>query len=47
MLITFLLLFVWVMLPKNKKGFDDAANLPFEDEEKPSDAKADNGRTEK
>jgi cytochrome c oxidase cbb3-type subunit IV len=47
MLITFIILFAWVMLPKNKKGFDDAANLPFDDEEKPSDAKADNGRTEK
>ncbi len=47
MLITFIALFAWVLHPKNKKGFDDAANLPFDDEEKPSDAKADNGRMEK
>ncbi len=32
MLITFLLLFVWVLLPSNKKGFDDAANIPFEED---------------
>lgn len=32
MLITFIGLFVWVLLPKNKKGFDDAADLPFQDE---------------
>ncbi len=33
MLITFIGLFVWVLLPKNKKGFDDAADLPFQDED--------------
>jgi cytochrome c oxidase cbb3-type subunit 4 len=33
MLITFLALFVWVLLPGNKKGFDSAANLPFEEKE--------------
>jgi len=33
MLITFLVLFVWVLLPQNRKKFDDAANLPFQDEE--------------
>ncbi|EPJ44685.1 MAG: hypothetical protein OFPII_32990 [Osedax symbiont Rs1] len=32
MLITFLALFVWVLLPSNKKGFDSAANLPFEED---------------
>jgi len=32
MLITFFGLFVWVLLPSNKKGFDSAANLPFEED---------------
>jgi len=32
MLITFMALFVWVLLPSNKKSFDDAANLPFEED---------------
>ncbi len=32
MLITFLGLFVWVLLPGNKKGFDKAANIPFEED---------------
>jgi cytochrome c oxidase cbb3-type subunit 4 len=31
MLITFFGLFIWVLLPSNKKGFD-AANLPFEED---------------
>ncbi|MFC6673588.1 cbb3-type cytochrome oxidase subunit 3 [Marinobacterium aestuariivivens] len=47
MLITFIALFAWVLHPKNKKKFDDAANLPFEDEEKATGDKADNGRKEK
>ncbi|PSL14851.1 cytochrome c oxidase cbb3-type subunit 4 [Marinobacterium halophilum] len=34
MLITFIGLFAWVLLPGNKKGFDEASNLPFADEEK-------------
>lgn len=33
MIITFLGLFVWVLLPQNKKSFDAAAQLPFDDEE--------------
>ncbi|MCJ8338595.1 MAG: cbb3-type cytochrome c oxidase subunit 3 [Pseudomonadales bacterium] len=32
MLITFIGLFIWVLLPGNKKGFDNAANLPFEED---------------
>jgi cytochrome c oxidase cbb3-type subunit 4 len=32
MLITFLALFAWVLLPSNKKGFDEAANIPFEED---------------
>jgi len=32
MLITFFGLFIWVLLPSNKKGFDSAANLPFEED---------------
>ncbi|NVK00191.1 MAG: cbb3-type cytochrome c oxidase subunit 3 [Oceanospirillaceae bacterium] len=33
MLLTFIGLFVWVLNPRNKKRFDDAAELPFKDEE--------------
>ncbi|MCV6590880.1 MAG: cbb3-type cytochrome c oxidase subunit 3 [Marinobacterium sp.] len=33
MLITFLALFAWVLHPKNKKSYDDAANLPFAEDE--------------
>lgn len=33
MLVTFIALFAWVLHPKNRKKFDDAANLPFQDEE--------------
>jgi len=33
MLITFVLLFVWVLLPGNKKRFDEAAQAPFADED--------------
>ncbi|KAA0875816.1 cbb3-type cytochrome oxidase subunit 3 [Nitrincola tapanii] len=51
MLITFIGLFVWVLLPQNKKRFNDAAHLPFaDDEEKDSAAEAkqaNNGRDEK
>ncbi|MCD8513474.1 MAG: cbb3-type cytochrome c oxidase subunit 3 [Nitrincola sp.] len=52
MLITFICLFIWVLLPQNKKRFDDAANLPFADDEEEfteQDGKkrAHNGRDEK
>ncbi|WP_261844598.1 cbb3-type cytochrome oxidase subunit 3 [Aliamphritea ceti] len=33
MMITFLGLFIWVLLPGNTKGFREASNLPFADEE--------------
>ena len=33
MLVTFLALFIWVLNPKNRKRFDDAADLPFQDED--------------
>jgi len=33
MLLTFIGLFVWVLNPRNKRRFDDAAELPFKDEE--------------
>lgn len=33
MLVTFIGLFIWVLHPKNRKKFDDAANLPFQDNE--------------
>ncbi|MBR9868629.1 MAG: cbb3-type cytochrome c oxidase subunit 3 [Oceanospirillales bacterium] len=49
MLITFIGLFIWVLLPGNKKRFDEASQLPFADED---DAPAEtdttnNGRNEK
>ena len=52
MLITFIGLFIWVLLPQNKKRFDDAANLPFADEEEDEvqnndNERAHNGRDEK
>ncbi|WP_417580101.1 cbb3-type cytochrome oxidase subunit 3 [Nitrincola sp.] len=52
MLITFIGLFIWVLLPQNKKHFDDAANLPFADEDedevqKNDNERAHNGRDEK
>lgn len=47
MLITFLALFVWVAHPKNKKSFDDAANLPFADGDHTGKKAAENGRIEK
>lgn len=52
MLITFIGLFIWVLLPQNKKRFDDAANLPFADddeepEQKNGHERAHNGRDEK
>ncbi|WP_206052653.1 MULTISPECIES: cbb3-type cytochrome oxidase subunit 3 [Neptunomonas] len=33
MLITFIGLFIWVLLPGNKKRFDEAAQAPFADAE--------------
>lgn len=33
MMITFIGLFIWVLLPGNKKKYDNAANLPFADDE--------------
>jgi len=47
MLITFLALFAWVLHPKNKKSYDDAANLPFEEGDEPGKQMAENGRNEK
>ncbi|TVQ68300.1 MAG: cbb3-type cytochrome c oxidase subunit 3 [Oceanospirillales bacterium] len=52
MLITFIGLFIWVLLPQNKKSFDEAANLPFADEdeevaEQDGKKRAHNGRDEK
>jgi len=45
MLITFIGLFAWVLLPGNKQRFDDAANLPFADEgEDKQDGGVDNRR---
>jgi len=47
MLATFIGLFIWVLLPSNKKGFDNAANLPFEEDTTPTERQAvDNDRRE-
>ncbi len=48
MLITFVGLFIWVLLPGNSKGFDEASNLPFADEEKDDNEKSgtNSGRNE-
>ncbi|WP_417224413.1 cbb3-type cytochrome oxidase subunit 3 [Amphritea sp.] len=54
MLITFIGLFIWVLLPGNRKRFDEASQLPFADEEQDSPSEssksadiANNGRNEK
>ena len=47
MMITFLALFAWVLHPKNKKSFDDAANLPFEEDDDADQKMTENGRIEK
>jgi len=33
MIITFIGLFIWVLLPGNRKRFDEASQLPFADED--------------
>lgn len=43
MLITFIGLFAWVLLPGNKKGFDEASQLPFADDEDKRDDKQQQG----
>lgn len=49
MLITFIALFAWVLHPKNRKKFDDAAQAPFADEDEPDQPNKDanNGRIDK
>lgn len=52
MLITFIALFVWVLNPKNKKRFDDAAQAPFADDDdelfgNQQQKDANNGRNDK
>jgi cytochrome c oxidase cbb3-type subunit 4 len=37
MLITFVGLFIWVLLPGNKKRFDEASQLPFADDKEEQD----------
>jgi cytochrome c oxidase cbb3-type subunit 4 len=37
MLITFVGLFIWVLLPGNKKRFDEASQLPFADDNEEQD----------
>ncbi|MDO6563491.1 cbb3-type cytochrome c oxidase subunit 3 [Amphritea sp. 1_MG-2023] len=36
MLLTFIGLFIWVLLPGNRKRFDEASKLPFADEDNDS-----------
>jgi cytochrome c oxidase cbb3-type subunit 4 len=49
MLLTFLALFVWVLNPKNKAKYDDAANMPLQepDDEPVVNSEINNGREEK
>ena len=46
MLITFIGLFIWVLLPGNKKRFDEASKLPFADEEQHKKSEDAQGREE-
>lgn len=48
MLITFLALFAWVLNPKNKDKYDDAANMPLQEPDEPVlGDESNNGRDEK
>jgi cytochrome c oxidase cbb3-type subunit 4 len=48
MLITFLALFAWVLNPKNKEKYDDAANMPLQEPDEPiTGDDANNGRQQK
>ncbi len=49
MLITFLALFAWVLNPKNKDKYDDAANMPLQEPDEPvlGDDESNNGRDQK
>ncbi|WP_299177430.1 cbb3-type cytochrome c oxidase subunit 3 [uncultured Neptuniibacter sp.] len=48
MLITFLALFAWVLNPKNKAKYDDAANMPLQEPDEPiQDDESNNGRKQK
>jgi cytochrome c oxidase cbb3-type subunit 4 len=48
MLITFLALFAWVLNPKNKEKYDDAANMPLQEPDEPIlGDESNNGRDEK
>tara|TARA_Y100000782_G_scaffold31883_1_gene35325 strand:+ start:13897 stop:14043 length:147 start_codon:yes stop_codon:yes gene_type:complete len=48
MLITFLALFAWVLNPKNKDKYDDAANMPLQEPDEPVlDDDSNNGRQQK
>lgn len=46
MLITFIGLFIWVLLPGNKKRFDEASKLPFADEEQHKKSEDEQSRPE-
>ncbi|MCP4598177.1 cbb3-type cytochrome c oxidase subunit 3 [Neptuniibacter sp.] len=49
MLITFLALFAWVLNPKNKDKYDEAANMPLQepDDEPVVNSEINNGRKDK
>jgi len=47
MMVVFFALFAWVLHPKNKAKYDDAANMPLDEPEDELDRKASNGRIEK
>ncbi|WP_163933025.1 cbb3-type cytochrome c oxidase subunit 3 [Paraferrimonas sp. SM1919] len=43
MMIIFAGIFAWAYSSRQKKRFDEAANLVFSDEQKPQESKADSG----
>jgi len=47
MMIAFLGVCWWAFAPRRKKRFNDAANLPFEDEQKHQQAQADSENQDK
>jgi len=49
MLVTFIALFIWVLNPKNKDKYDEAANMPLQelDDEPVVNSEINNGRDEK
>ncbi|MFW1676255.1 cbb3-type cytochrome oxidase subunit 3 [Pontibacter sp. JAM-7] len=47
MMVVFFALFAWVLHPKNKSKYDDAANMPLNEPDDEPGNEASNGRIEK